>query len=216
MTGAAAGTEIAGIELRAERLTKRFGLRTIFADLTFTLVPGDLLAITGCNGSGKSTLLKILANVTERSGGKVGLWRNGTAIDEEKSAAHIGFVAPYLQLYGEFTAWEHVELIQQMRGLPFDPARATEFFTRFGLADRHGDRLETFSSGMMQRAKFVCALIHHPPILLLDEPMTNLDAHGIETMRRIVREEGPGRITVIATNEQEDVELCTKRLSVER
>lgn len=202
------------VEIRVERLTKRFGLRTIFADLSFVLSPGDLLAITGRNGSGKSTLLKILANVAERSAGTVQVRIAGTAIDDDTLPPHIGFVAPYLQLYGEFAAWEHVELLQQMRGLPFDAVRTMELFEMFGLANRRNDRIDTFSSGMMQRVKFICALVHRPPILLLDEPMTNLDVHGIETMREIIRGESSTRITVIATNEEDDVRLCTRKLAI--
>lgn len=202
------------VQLRVERLAKRFGLRTIFADLSFVLDPGDLLAITGRNGSGKSTLLKILANVAERSAGTVQVSIAGAAVDDDGLPPHIGFVAPYLQLYGEFAAWEHVELLQQMRGLAFDAPRTLELFDVFGLKDRRNDRIDTFSSGMMQRVKFICALVHRPPLLLLDEPMTNLDIYGIETMREIIRTESPGRITVIATNEEEDVRICTKRLAI--
>lgn len=201
-------------EIRVERLTKRFGLRTIFADLSFVLASGDRLAITGRNGSGKSTLLKILANVAERSAGTVQVNIAGVAIDDDGLPPHIGFVAPYLQLYGEFAAWEHVELLQQMRGLPFDAERTMELFEAFSLASRRNDRIDTFSSGMLQRVKFICALVHRPPILLLDEPMTNLDIHGIETMRRIILEESTARITVIATNEEDDVRICTKRLAI--
>ncbi len=204
------------VELRAERLTRRFGLRTIFSDLSFTLGSGDILAITGRNGSGKSTLLKILANAAEHSSGSVRWSLEGNALDAERLPAQLGYVAPYLQLYGEFAAWEHVELLQEMRGLSFDPERASLLFELFGLGSRRNEPIETYSSGMMQRVKFICALIHHPSLLFLDEPMSNLDVQGIATMRALIGHESAGRITIIATNEEEDVELCTKMLSVER
>lgn len=204
-----------GPRLRAEKLTKRFGLRTIFSGIELDLEPGDILAVTGSNGSGKSTLMKLLANVALRSEGTVSWSINGRDIEEERLPSTLGYVAPYLQLYTEFTAWEHVEMMQQMRGLRFDPARALELFERFGLAARRNEPLGTYSSGMLQRAKFICALIHHPPFLLLDEPMSNLDLRGIAAMRELVLAESGSRITLIATNEEEDVRLCTKLLSVE-
>jgi heme exporter protein A len=201
--------------LRAERLTKRFGLRTIFSGVELDLEPGDILAITGSNGSGKSTLMKLLANVALRSDGSVRWSLGGEAIPEQGLHAHIGFVAPYLQLYTEFSAWEHAEMIQGMRGLPFDADAALALFEHFGLAGRRNELLSTYSSGMLQRAKFICALIHSPPFLLLDEPMTNLDQRGIAAMRETVLAGSADRITIIATNEEEDVRLCTKLLSVE-
>lgn len=201
--------------LRVDNLTKSFGLRTIFAGISFELRAGDIMAITGRNGSGKSTLLKLLANVTESTSGMVAWSIDGETLTPERLPRHIGFVAPYLQLYTEFNAWEHAMLIQEMRGLQFDAAHALELFERFGLAARRNDPIATFSSGMIQRVKFICALLHHPPFLLLDEPMTNLDIHGIATMRDTIIGARESRITIIATNEEDDVRLCNARLSVE-
>ncbi len=203
-------------ELRVRTLTKRFGLRTIFSDLNFSLETGDVLAITGSNGSGKSTLLKILANTAERSGGTIEWMINGTALNDEKLPLHLGFVSPYLQLYTEFTALEHGRLMQDMRGLPFNEEYCRELLDRFGLGDRGDDYLSTFSSGMLQRVKYTCALLHNPTFLFLDEPMTNFDSKGIETVRELITENAANRITIIATNDPDDLKLCTKALSVER
>jgi len=203
------------LELRVDNLTKRFGLRTIFSNINLSLSAGDILAVTGRNGSGKSTFLKILANVAELSAGSVRWSRGGGALDQDALPLHLGFVAPYLQLYTEFSAWEHVELMQEMRGLEFDKSYATELFDHFGLAGRRNDRIGTFSSGMLQRVKFICAEIHRPSFLLLDEPMSNLDLQGIAAMRELITRDSDRRITLIATNEEEDVRLCSKMVSVE-
>ena len=122
-----------GPRLRAERLTKRFGLRTIFSGVELDLEAGDILAITGSNGSGKSTLMKLLANVALKSDGSIGWTIDGQAIPDDSLGAHLGFVAPYLNLYTEFSAWEHVEMMQRMRGLRFDEPAALALFERFGL-----------------------------------------------------------------------------------
>ncbi|HVZ41279.1 MAG TPA: ABC transporter ATP-binding protein [Candidatus Kapabacteria bacterium] len=202
------------LELRVDALAKRFGPREVFANLNLRLMRGDSLAVTGRNGSGKSTFLKVIANTMEATAGRV-TWRDGDAdLDAAALTRSIGYVAPYLQLYTEFTLLEHARLMQQMRGLPFDQANADALFQRFGIAGRRNDRLSTFSSGMLQRAKFICALIHNPPFLLLDEPMSTLDLDGIAAMRELVSDRRTSRITVIATNEEEDLDLCTKRLAI--
>jgi len=195
-------------------ISKRFGLRTIFSAITLQLGAGDRLAVTGNNGSGKSTLVKVLANVAERTEGRVEWSLQGTPLPDEQLPQHLGFVAPYLQLYTEFTAWEHLEMVQKLRGLPMNGAWGKELFQRFGLLGREHELLRTFSSGMLQRVKFICALIHAPAFLILDEPTTNLDERGIQTMRQVVAEGAPRRITIIATNDPDDLTMCSLRLEI--
>lgn len=197
-----------------EGLTKRFGAREIFARLGFSLATGDALAIVGRNGSGKSTLLRILASVAIPSEGTVRWRRAGAELAAEHLPPLSGFVAPYLQLYGEFTAWEHAEMLQSLRGLPFPAERTAELFESFGLSARRNDPIKTYSSGMTQRVKFICALLHDPPFLFLDEPTTNLDEAGVATVQHLIREGTPGRITIIATNDPEDRKLCNALLAV--
>jgi heme exporter protein A len=203
------------VELRASGLTRRFGLRTIFSRISFDLQHGETLGITGKNGSGKSTLLKILANVAERNEGDIHWQIDDRGLSGEELPRHMGFVSPYLQLYTEFTAWEHFELMQDMRGLDLDAGFALELLERFNLAGRRHDRIQTFSSGMIQRVKIICALVHRPSFLMLDEPTTNLDIQGIETLREILNENGLPRVTLIATNDPADLELCSSSISVE-
>ncbi len=203
-------------KLNTVGLTKRFGLRTIFSNISFQLGVGDVLAITGSNGSGKSTLVKLLANVAERTEGSV-KWslQESLPLPDEELPQHLGFVAPYLQLYSEFTAWEQVEMVQKLRGLPMKEEQAKELFQRFGLLGREHELLRTFSSGMLQRVKFICALIHAPAFLILDEPATNLDQRGIQAMRQLVADGAPNRITIIATNDADDLTMCSLRLELE-
>jgi heme exporter protein A len=203
------------VELEVAGVTKKFGLRTIFSKIGFTASKGDRIGVTGRNGSGKSTLMKILAGVAERTSGSVVYRIGGSALDDGAQLAHLGFVAPYLQLYTEFTAWEHVALMQRMRGLALDEAMATELFERFGIERRMHEELRTYSSGMLQRVKFICALVHSPAFLLLDEPMTNFDEEAVHTVRELVLERSPESVILVATNDSADLSLTTHRLSVE-
>jgi ABC-type multidrug transport system ATPase subunit len=203
------------VELVATGVTKKFGLRTIFSKIGFGLASGDRLGVTGRNGSGKSTLMKLLANVAERTAGDVAYSIDGARLGEGAHIPHLGYVSPYLQLYTEFSAWEHVSLVQRMRGLALDDARAMELFTRFGLEKRIHEELRTYSSGMLQRVKYVCALVHSPAFLILDEPMTNFDRDAIRTVHELVLEHSPDAVILLATNDADDLSLATHLLSVE-
>jgi heme exporter protein A len=203
------------VELVASGVTKKFGLRTIFSRIGFELKAGDRLGVTGRNGSGKSTLMKLISGAAERTAGDVSFSIDGERIADGAHIPHLGYVAPYLQLYTEFTAWEHVELMQRMRSLPLDAARANELFERFGIHSRMHEELHTYSSGMLQRVKYICALVHAPSFLILDEPMTNFDRDAIATVRELVMETSPRSIILLATNDADDLTLATHTLSVE-
>lgn len=203
------------VELTASGLAKKYGLRTIFSKIGFALGSGDRLGIAGRNGSGKSTLVKLVAGVAERTAGEVAYRLDGVELGDGEQIPHLGFVSPYLQLYTEFTAWEHVALVERLRGRELDAARARALFARFGLDRRVDDELRTYSSGMLQRVKFICALVHSPAFLFLDEPMTNLDDEGIRVVRELVVEHSPHGVILLATNDAVDLTLATHRLSVE-
>lgn len=204
------------VRLNAKGLTKYFNRRKIFSDIGFDLKNEDSLAITGRNGSGKSTLLKIVAGVLSPTHGQINLINDGVQISPLERFEHIGFVAPYLQLYDEFTAMENLRLLNKIRNLSVADGTMTEFLRRLNLFERRNDYVRTYSSGMKQRLKYACALIHEPHILLLDEPTSNLDDEGINTVRQIIREHKEEGILVIATNEAEDTVLCSQTIDMNR
>lgn len=195
-------------------LSKRYGLRSIVRGISMEVGAGDVVAITGRNGTGKSTLLRMLADLLTPSDGHIAWKLDGDSIEGNVLRKHVGLVAPYLQLYTEFSAWEHAELAQDLRGLAFDQAYTASLFTALNLIHRRDDRLSEYSSGMIQRVRFICALVHSPAFLFLDEPTTNLDTAGIATAHSLIRAGASQRVTIIATNEPEDLAICTKRLDL--
>jgi len=207
--------QVSAPSLVVQNLVRRYGLRSIIRNVSMEVTAGDVVAITGRNGSGKSTLVRMLADVLSPTEGRI-VWRLGqTDLGRDRLRQHVGFVAPYLQLYTEFTAWEHVVMVQAMRGLPFNRRRTDRLFEVMNLTDRRDDFLSDYSSGMLQRVRYICALTHAPAFLFLDEPTTNLDVRGIEAVQELIRSEVAARVTVIATNEIEDLAVCNKRLELE-
>jgi heme exporter protein A len=192
------------LTLSGERLRKVFNRRTVFENVSFTAGSGSVLLITGRNGSGKSTLVKIISRVLSPTAGSVRFGPGGKETDDPWQT-RIGLVSPYLQMFEEFTARENLSIAMRVRGLPFDGARADGLLERVALFPRRNDPVRTYSSGMKQRMKYAFALLHAPHLLILDEPMSNLDEEGVGIVRRIMEEQRSNGILVVATNDLTDI-----------
>jgi len=202
------------ISFTTEKIAKTFNRRKIFSEISFSLNKSDSLAITGRNGSGKSTLLKILANVLSPTKGEIGMKINDKIVKPTDYFAYLGLVSPYLQLYDEFSGWENLDLFRRIRGVDASVDYLTELLRRVNLWERRNDYVRTYSSGMKQRLKYAFALIHRPPILLLDEPTSNLDTEGISTVYQIIEEQKKAGILIVATNDAEDMKKCEQVLDL--
>jgi len=202
--------------LEASGLNKSFGRRLIFNDLQFKFDKSGVYGISGPNGSGKSTLVKIIAGIIGASQGKIFHKLDEKEIAEEHIHNHIGFVSPYLVLYEEFTTYENLKLFADIRGVKFNQERVDYLLNKFLIFKRKDDLLKTYSSGMKQRVKFIFALMHSPQLLILDEPTSNLDDEGKKSVYEIVKEEGQKNIVLIASNEKNDLELCSEIVLLEK
>ena len=194
--------------LEAKEITKTFGRRLIFEQISFSYEGKGVFGISGPNGSGKSTLVKIISGLLSPSKGKIIHKNQEKEIIPERLHNHIGFVSPYLVLYEEFSAWENLNYFARIRGVQFEKERVEKLLDHFLLLNRKDDMVKTYSSGMKQRMKFIFALMHNPDLLILDEPTSNLDEEGKNSVYNIVREEGKKNIVIIASNEKTDLNLC--------
>ena len=195
--------------LEAIGLAKTFGRRLIFKDLNFKIAETGILGIAGANGSGKSTLVKIIAGIDSPSNGKILHKENNNEIVFEKLHNYIGFVSPYLVLYEEFSAFENLKFFAEIRGVSFNKEKIDYLLNQFLLYPRKDDLVKTYSSGMKQRLKFIFALMHSPSLIILDEPTSNLDTEGKDSVYKIVESESKNNVVLIASNEESDLRLCT-------
>jgi heme exporter protein A len=203
------------MRVHAEHISKRFNRRAVFKDVSFTVETGEVFGITGRNGSGKSTLLRIVGGLLTPSGGSLRYSLGTGDVSPERLHTYIGYVAPYLTLYEEFSAEENIALYARIRGLKHGHREAQALLERVGLPVDRKDPIRAFSSGMKQRMRLVFAVLHRPPLLLLDEPITNLDAEGVRTVHEIVAEFRALGTVIIATNDAEDIAQCDRTISVE-
>ncbi|MGC8874977.1 MAG: heme ABC exporter ATP-binding protein CcmA [Chloroflexia bacterium] len=188
-----------------QAIGKRYGRLRALQGVEAQVESGEVLVVAGRNGSGKSTLLRIIAGLTRPSSGTVVLYENGRILSPEERRSRIGLVAVDVALYGELTARENLAFFARVRGQTLLPKEALRLLAEVGLAGREDDLVLTYSSGMRQRLKYACALLHRPPVLLLDEPGANLDASGTEMVERILAQQRQRGLVVLATNDPREV-----------
>lgn len=202
--------------LTLDKVSKIFGRRLVFKDISLQMHSGNVYGIAGCNGSGKSTLAKIIAGLISPSSGSMLHLSGNKKIENENLHDYLGFVSPYLFLYDEFTAEENLYHFAKIRGIKINSSKVDNLFELFNLADRKKDILKGYSSGMKQRMKFIFALQHSPKILIFDEPTSNLDNAGKDAVYKLIEEEGKNSLVIIASNEEVDLSYCSEIIDVEK
>lgn len=203
------------ITFAIESISKEFNRRVIFEDISFSLSQTQSLAITGRNGSGKSTLAKILCGLLSPTKGKVMFSIEKKEVPALELHQHIGLVSPYINMYDEFSGIENLSVFGHIRNLRnASDGESERLLRQFGIFERRNDEVRTYSSGMKQRLKYAAALIHHPEILILDEPTAYLDEEGIATVRSVMRAQTESCILIIATNDTADLAFAGGRIDL--
>lgn len=201
--------------LHGKGLVKTFQYRRVLADVSVSASSGDVIGIVGANGSGKSTLARILAGVLRPDQGTVELRVAGQTVAPSDHPYHVGMVAPYLQIYDEFTPLELLDLQRRLHGETSDKREAEATLHAVGLQDRINDVVRTFSSGLRQRTLLALAIHRCPAILILDEPTITLDDAGVEIVQQqIDAQRSRGGITLLATNDEREKAWCTAAVAV--
>lgn len=193
------------IRLTVSGVAAGYGARSVFADVSLELRGGETLVVSGQNGSGKSTFLRLLAGLQRPDAGVIAYEAGGAAYDPRDAAGLIGWVAPDLMLYRELTARENLRFFAEVRRVPLDDAAIDALLERVGLGGRGDDRLAAYSSGMAQRLRYAYALLHRPPVLLLDEPTVTLDERGAAVVDAVIAEQRRRGIVVVATNDPREL-----------
>ena len=197
------------IHLAGNELSMRFGRQILFEDLSFNLAGGSCVGISGNNGAGKSTLLKLIAGLFPPTKGDIALTLNQQNIVEEARKFKMGWVAPYLKLYDGLSLAENIRFLATVRGINLSEEALKNLLDQGGMWEKRHQRLEGFSSGMKQRALLFSALVHNPPVLLWDEPTSNLDEAGKSFVYQIRAESvAAGKLVIWATNEGQELATC--------
>lgn len=192
---------------------KRFNYDWIFRQVNLEFIAGKSYAITGPNGSGKSTLLQAIGGFQQLSEGKISFQRGREFITAEKIFLHTSLCAPYLDVIEEMTLVEFLNFHGQFK--PYiQGIQTTHIIEAMGLTHAAKKQIRYYSSGMKQRVKLAQAFFSDTPVLLLDEPCSNLDAAGIELYQSLINTYSSQRIVIVCSNDPVEYHFCTAVLSM--
>ena len=199
-----------------ENIGKRYNYQWIFRHLSATFHSGNKYAITGPNGSGKSTLLLLLAGQVAPQEGQISFTQ--PADEKPQQPDHNWFkqysiAAPYLELIEEFTLTEMLRF--HFGAKPIMPGNSVESIIKaIQLEDAANKPIRNFSSGMKQKVKLAQALFTNAPLLLLDEPGSNLDVHAFALYQQLLNQYATQKIVVIASNSEGEIADCEERVCI--
>jgi ABC-type multidrug transport system ATPase subunit len=200
------------IKIVFENTGKKFNDRYILRDLSFTINPSDRLAILGSNGSGKSTLLQMIAGYIQPSTGKIFFYNEETLMPAENIFSHISLASPYLELVEDYTLAEMVQFHFGLKKI-VNGLNGTDVIERSGLSSETDKPIRNFSSGMKQRLKLTLACMSDTSLLLLDEPLTNLDEEGEKWYAKMLEDFSTGRTVIVCSNmNDKEYGFCNRKI----
>jgi len=191
---------------------RRFNQEWIFRNFNYQFFSSGKYAILGPNGSGKSTLISVILGSLAPSEGVI-MYADNIEIPVEKIYTYISFAAPYLDLVEEFTLQETIEFHFQFKGF-YPGLSAADLLSILGLAKSQDKALKYFSSGMKQRTKLALACCTDSPLLLLDEPTSNLDKQGIEWYHSLIRDFAAKKLVIVGSNQENEYSFCDNLISI--
>jgi ABC-type multidrug transport system ATPase subunit len=203
------------MDLSIQKLSKAFNQKSVFENLSFEIRTGSRLAITGSNGSGKSTLLKILSGGLLPTAGKIVYTKEGNPIKEDTLYKHIHFVAPYNTVIEELSLKELFVLHQSLGLLKSFPG-LQPWLDELHYPFNPDQQIKLYSSGMKQRVKLGLALLDDRPLILLDEPTSNLDEQGKAWFFQLLNQLNKIQTLIIASNDHLEISHCESKINLEK
>jgi ABC-2 type transport system ATP-binding protein len=199
--------------IRAEGVTRRYGSALAVDSASFSIAPGEIVGLLGANGAGKSTLLRMLATYLAPDAGTIEICGCDAAREPLAVRRQIGYLAEHNPMFESMRALEFLEFVARVRGLegPRLAERKTFVLERCGVAEIASKRIRECSKGFRQRLGLAAALIHDPPVLLLDEPTHGLDPLQVVAFRDLALELSSGRAILFSSHVLAEVASISTR-----
>ncbi|HBD38269.1 MAG TPA: multidrug ABC transporter ATP-binding protein [Cupriavidus sp.] len=198
--------------LSVQGVNKRFGGLQALSDVGLQINPGEIYGLIGPNGAGKSTLINILAGLTIRTGGTALVWGHDIDTEMRRARTAIGVVPQELNLDPFFSPREVLEVQAGYYAVPPAERRTMEILEAVGLADKADAYARSLSGGMRRRLLVAKALVHSPPVVVLDEPTAGLDPNQIKQFRDNIQRLGRTKTLLISTHILQEVEAVADRV----
>jgi ABC-2 type transport system ATP-binding protein len=205
--------------IEIEGLTKRFGPVAAVANLSLSVQRGEVLGFLGPNGAGKSTTMKMVTGYLAPTSGRIRICGHDVETDTIAAQSMIGYLPEGAPSYGDMTARQFLNFIAGIRGFRGDAARqaVAKTIARTELASVLDQPIETLSKGFKRRVGLAQAILHDPPVLIMDEPTDGLDPNQKHSVRSLLRAMAPQKAIVVSTHLLEEVEaVCTRAVIIDR
>jgi ABC-2 type transport system ATP-binding protein len=203
--------------LALRNVTKRFGSITALDGVSLEIAPGEFFGLLGPNGAGKTTLMSLAAGLRAPDAGAVTLGGQPVATATDATRRALGLVPQTIALFPELTAEENLRIFGELQGLRGRELRASldEAFASAQLTDRRRSLVKTFSGGMQRRLNLVAALLHHPKLLLCDEPTVGVDPQSRNAIFEHLQQLNRAGVTIVySTHYMEEAERLCSRISI--
>ena len=196
--------------LEVKHLAKSYGSRKVVKDVSLAVQKGEVVGLLGPNGAGKSTFINILAGLTNKTGGTASIWGHDITSASRQARASIGVVPQEINMDVFFTPLETLELMAGFYGVPAAERRSDELLEVMGLSDKRNAYVRQLSGGMKRRLLIAKALVHNPPVLVLDEPTAGVDIELRRQLWEYVVKLNQQGVTIVLTTHylEEAQELC--------
>ena len=203
--------------IQVDSLRKEYDGILAVDGVSFDAPPGEIFGLLGPNGAGKSTTIGCISGLLRPTAGSVRVQGHDVARDPGAAKSRMGIVPQEVALYEDLPAAENLRFWAEAYGLRGDrlKSRVQAVLETVGLADRGGDRVETFSGGMKRRLNFGCGIVHEPEVLLLDEPTVGVDPQSRMRLLELVRDQADAGVCVLyTTHYMEEAESLCDRLAI--
>jgi len=205
--------------IKTEHLSKRYDSLVAVDDVSFQVEPGEVLGFLGPNGAGKTTTMRMLAGFVTPSGGRASICGHDIETDPLGAKGSLGYLPEGAPTYGEMSVRRFLQFIADLRRLDGDRRRTRleHVIERLQLAEVLDQSIETLSKGFRRRVGLAQAIVHDPPVLILDEPTDGLDPNQKHEVRTLISEMSRDKIIVISTHILEEVEaVCSRAIIIAR
>lgn len=208
--------------IRVQSIAKSFrdpkrGTVAAVDDISFEADAGEIFGLLGSNGAGKTTTLRMLATILKPTSGTAEIAGHDIVRQPEEVRRRVGFLSGDMGHYHRLSAREVLTIFGELNGVARDrlKARVNDLIEQFGMSEYADSRVDTFSTGMKQRAAIARVLVHDPPVLILDEPTTGLDVPTSQIIENfILNAKDAGKCVILSTHIMEEAEYLCDRIAV--
>lgn len=200
--------------LEIQEVTKRFNRKAAIDQVSLNIKAGEIVGLLGPNGAGKTTLIRMINRIVEKDSGVI---RFKGDLLQEKHLAAIGYLPEERGLYKNMTVEAHARFLGMLRGMSkSDVNQAIDYWlNRFQIQSWRKKRIDELSKGMAQKIQFICAVLHEPELLILDEPFSGFDPVNVELIKQeIIEMKMKGKAILISTHNMKSVEEICDRVAL--